>query len=187
MAAADTLALLDWKRRVFALYAAVRAMPPEAAWELWRDTREELLRRRLPLLPRCDERPRDLRRRTLPPRHGEGCGSRGRRREARARLQLRLQPVVFVRPRLGLSAGASGQPPPRRGRGGGAVRLVSELESLRNEISELDRRLLELLNRRLELVTAVRDYKDTAGERWIDSDREAELLEALVATNAGPL
>ena len=45
MAAADTLALLDWKRRVFALYAAVRAMPPEAAWELWRDTRDELFRK----------------------------------------------------------------------------------------------------------------------------------------------
>ncbi|HLY85787.1 MAG TPA: DUF1684 domain-containing protein [Gaiellaceae bacterium] len=44
MTAADTLALLDWKRRVFALYAAVRAMPPEPAWELWRDTRQELFR-----------------------------------------------------------------------------------------------------------------------------------------------
>jgi uncharacterized protein len=44
MAAADTLALLDWKRRVFALYAAVRAMPPQSAWELWRDTRDELFR-----------------------------------------------------------------------------------------------------------------------------------------------
>jgi chorismate mutase len=64
---------------------------------------------------------------------------------------------------------------------------VSELESLRSEISELDRRLLELLNRRLELVTAVRDYKDEAGERWIDPEREAELLQALVATNPGPL
>jgi prephenate dehydrogenase len=64
---------------------------------------------------------------------------------------------------------------------------MSELEGLRSEISELDRRLLELLNRRLELVTAVRDYKDEAGERWIDPDREAELLQALVATNPGPL
>jgi uncharacterized protein (DUF1684 family) len=44
MTAADTLALLDWKRRVFALYAAVRAMPPESGWELWRDTRDELFR-----------------------------------------------------------------------------------------------------------------------------------------------
>jgi len=44
MAAADTLTLLDWKRRVFGLYAAVRAMPSEPAWELWRETRDGLFR-----------------------------------------------------------------------------------------------------------------------------------------------
>ena len=44
MTAADTLALLDWKRRVFALYAAIRSLPGESGWELWRDTREELFR-----------------------------------------------------------------------------------------------------------------------------------------------
>jgi len=64
---------------------------------------------------------------------------------------------------------------------------MSELEALRSEISELDRRLLELLNRRLELVASVRDYKDSAGERWIDPEREADLLQALVAANPGPL
>jgi prephenate dehydrogenase len=64
---------------------------------------------------------------------------------------------------------------------------MTDLESLRNEISELDRRLLELLNRRLELVASVRAYKDAAGERWIDPEREAELLQALVAANPGPL
>ena len=64
---------------------------------------------------------------------------------------------------------------------------MSKLDALRNEISELDRRLLELLNRRLELVASVRDYKDSAGERWIDPEREAELLRALVAANPGPL
>ncbi len=64
---------------------------------------------------------------------------------------------------------------------------MSELESLRGEISELDRQLLALLNRRLELVAAVRDYKDSAGERWIDPEREAELVGALVEENAGPL
>ena len=64
---------------------------------------------------------------------------------------------------------------------------MSELESLRSEISELDRQLLALLNRRLELVAAVRDYKDSAGERWIDPEREAELVGALVEENAGPL
>jgi uncharacterized protein (DUF1684 family) len=44
MTAADTLALLDWKRRVFALYEAVRMMPPEEGWKLWRETRDELFR-----------------------------------------------------------------------------------------------------------------------------------------------
>jgi prephenate dehydrogenase len=64
---------------------------------------------------------------------------------------------------------------------------VADLESLRKEISELDRQLLDLLNRRLELVAAVREYKDAAGERWIDPEREAELVRALIATNPGPL
>jgi prephenate dehydrogenase len=64
---------------------------------------------------------------------------------------------------------------------------VSELDELRREISELDRQLLELVNRRLELVASVRDFKDAAGERWIDPEREAELLQALVVANPGPL
>ena len=41
----DVLTLLDWKRRVFALYQSVRsAADPEAAWGLWRETRDELFR-----------------------------------------------------------------------------------------------------------------------------------------------
>jgi uncharacterized protein (DUF1684 family) len=41
----DTLELLDWRRRVFALYAEVRAVgDPEAAWRLWREVRDELFR-----------------------------------------------------------------------------------------------------------------------------------------------
>jgi hypothetical protein len=44
MTAADTLALLDWKRRVFGLYGAIRAMAPESGWELWTETRDELFR-----------------------------------------------------------------------------------------------------------------------------------------------
>jgi uncharacterized protein len=41
----DELDLLDWKRRVAELYAAVRATPePEAGWRRWRDTRRELFR-----------------------------------------------------------------------------------------------------------------------------------------------
>jgi uncharacterized protein len=42
--AKNTLDLLDWKRRVFALYAEVRAAEdPEAAWDRWREARRELI------------------------------------------------------------------------------------------------------------------------------------------------
>jgi uncharacterized protein len=41
----DELTLLDWKRRVFDLYAAVRADPdPAHAWRRWREVRDELFR-----------------------------------------------------------------------------------------------------------------------------------------------
>jgi uncharacterized protein (DUF1684 family) len=40
----DVLDLLDWKRRVFALYAEVRAAPPVVGWQRWRDGRDELFR-----------------------------------------------------------------------------------------------------------------------------------------------
>jgi uncharacterized protein (DUF1684 family) len=41
----DELELIDWKRRIFQLYADVRADPqPERAWQHWRDVREELFR-----------------------------------------------------------------------------------------------------------------------------------------------
>ncbi len=43
---ADLLDLLDWKRRVFELYGAVRGMlDSRAAWQHWRETRDELFRR----------------------------------------------------------------------------------------------------------------------------------------------
>jgi uncharacterized protein (DUF1684 family) len=41
----NELELLDWKRRVFELYADVRAgAEPEAAWDRWRNVRDELFR-----------------------------------------------------------------------------------------------------------------------------------------------
>jgi uncharacterized protein (DUF1684 family) len=39
----DELDLLEWKRRVFALYAEVRAAPgPETAWRAWRTAKDDL-------------------------------------------------------------------------------------------------------------------------------------------------
>lgn len=45
---ADRLDLADWRRRVSDLYSAVRAEAeddPEAAWEVWRETRQALFRK----------------------------------------------------------------------------------------------------------------------------------------------
>ena len=53
-----TLTLLDWRRRVQALYAEVRAAPdPAAAHQLWRTGRDELFATHLdsPLLPQARE------------------------------------------------------------------------------------------------------------------------------------
>jgi uncharacterized protein (DUF1684 family) len=41
----DEFTLLDWKRRIFALYAEVRAADdPETAWRRWREVRSDLYR-----------------------------------------------------------------------------------------------------------------------------------------------
>jgi uncharacterized protein len=41
----DELALLDWKRRIFDLYAEIRRDPePRHGWQRWRDVRDELFR-----------------------------------------------------------------------------------------------------------------------------------------------
>ena len=62
-----------------------------------------------------------------------------------------------------------------------------ELRELRAEIDEIDRAVLEALNRRLELVRRVREQKQAAGTRVVDAEREAELLKELTAINRGPL
>lgn len=52
-----SLTLLDWRRRVFALYAEVRATDdPERAWERWCDVRRELYRSH-PQSPRVNGEP----------------------------------------------------------------------------------------------------------------------------------
>ena len=39
----ETLDLLDWKRRIFALYQEIRSSDdPSSAWDQWRKTRDEM-------------------------------------------------------------------------------------------------------------------------------------------------
>ncbi|HEY2072391.1 MAG TPA: prephenate dehydrogenase/arogenate dehydrogenase family protein, partial [Gaiellaceae bacterium] len=61
------------------------------------------------------------------------------------------------------------------------------LSDLRDRIAAIDREVLDAFNRRLDLVRKVRAHKQETGAPLIDAAREAELLDELVRTNAGPL
>jgi 3-deoxy-7-phosphoheptulonate synthase / chorismate mutase len=61
------------------------------------------------------------------------------------------------------------------------------VQRLREEISELDRSILDAVNGRLEVVAALRRHKQEAGLPFVDPDRERQLLDDLVSANRGPL
>ena len=62
-----------------------------------------------------------------------------------------------------------------------------EVARFRERINELDRLILDAVNRRLELVAELKRYKDEHGIAFLDPDRERTMVEALAADNAGPL
>jgi chorismate mutase/prephenate dehydratase len=64
----------------------------------------------------------------------------------------------------------------------------AELRRLRQKIDRLDRRIVELLNERAELATAVGHEKLRLGRRAIrDRDREREVLLRVSIANDGPM
>lgn len=65
---------------------------------------------------------------------------------------------------------------------------TSELRQLRRRIDAVDRRIVALLNERASLAIAVGRAKRAAGWRAVrDPDRERDVLDRIVAANAGPL
>ena len=104
---------------------------------------------------------------------------RARARQARAREDH--VPVSFAR-----------VPRPRQARPralGGT--LVSEpdpiMRQLREAISDNDRKLMEALNKRLELVARLKRYKESHGVGFVDPEREEWMLSYLQRANRGPL
>jgi chorismate mutase len=65
--------------------------------------------------------------------------------------------------------------------------LDPTLRDLRDQISHNDRRLLDALNTRLELVAELKRYKDSRAIDFVDSQREEQLLAELERVNDGPL
>jgi 3-deoxy-7-phosphoheptulonate synthase/chorismate mutase len=61
------------------------------------------------------------------------------------------------------------------------------VETLRAQISALDREVLDAFNRRLELVAQLKRHKQEHGLEFVDPDRERRMLEELRAANPGPL
>ena len=58
---------------------------------------------------------------------------------------------------------------------------------VRREISDLDRSLVELVNKRLKLVAGLKRYKDEHGIGFVDLAREEWMLRYLQRANRGPL
>jgi chorismate mutase len=63
----------------------------------------------------------------------------------------------------------------------------ASIRRLRDEISGLDRAILDAVNARLDLVAELKRYKEEHDLPFVDPDRERRLLEDLVAANRGPL
>jgi chorismate mutase len=61
------------------------------------------------------------------------------------------------------------------------------LDELRRRISENDRRLVEAVNTRIELVRRVKEHKASRGVDFLDPERERQMLADLERTNTGPL
>ena len=61
------------------------------------------------------------------------------------------------------------------------------VQRLRDEITELDRAILDAVNGRIELVAALRRHKQEVGLPFVDPDRERQLLADLASANHGPL
>ena len=61
------------------------------------------------------------------------------------------------------------------------------VDRVRRDISDVDRQLVELVNKRLKLVAQLKRYKDEHGIGFVDLAREEWMLQYLQRLNRGPL
>ena len=61
------------------------------------------------------------------------------------------------------------------------------IRQMRDQIVENDLKLLQAVNKRLELVAALRRYKDSRGLEFVDHSREEWMHRYLQGANRGPL
>lgn len=61
------------------------------------------------------------------------------------------------------------------------------IRDYREQISEIDLQILEALNKRINLVKRLKDYKDAQGHSFYDAEQEERVLTNLCQANPGPL
>ena len=61
------------------------------------------------------------------------------------------------------------------------------VKQLREQISDNDRAIVELVNKRLRLVADLKRYKESKGIGFLDPEREQWMLSYLRRANRGPL
>ncbi|MBR3438488.1 MAG: chorismate mutase, partial [Clostridia bacterium] len=54
---------------------------------------------------------------------------------------------------------------------------MNELENYRKEITETDRQMAELFEKRMEIVRSIAEYKKERGLSILDAEREAQIIE----------
>ena len=61
------------------------------------------------------------------------------------------------------------------------------LKQMREQISDIDRSVIDAINRRLKLVTQLKRYKDERGIDFVDPEREEWMFAYQSRANRGPL
>ena len=61
------------------------------------------------------------------------------------------------------------------------------VRQLREQVSDIDRGLVEAINARLRLVARLKSYKDSRGYAFVDPEREEWMFRDISRANRGPL
>jgi chorismate mutase len=61
------------------------------------------------------------------------------------------------------------------------------IRQLREQLSDVDRGLVDAVNARLELVAQLKRYKESRGIGFVDPEREEWMVNYLLRANRGPL
>ena len=61
------------------------------------------------------------------------------------------------------------------------------IRQLREQLSDVDRTLVEAINARLKIVAQLKRYKESRGIEFVDPEREEWMVSYLLRANRGPL